>query len=322
MLHKNRISIILLLALLIASLCFYLSKRNQTFDKKESQFAIQDTSDISRIDIFHKNSLIILHKGNGTWQFDDSLNANPALMKICLRILTQVEIKSVVAKDLQSIMYDKIKKSGSEVKVFKGNQLIRDYSVFPDSVNRAIYMMMSDSRHPFIVDLPSFEGNFAGLFQTDVKLWRDKAIMRFLPKQLAYIKVEQVAKPSQSFELKMDGSGKATVKSLQTHQSVNFNVEAVEAYLYCFRNVRVEEFLSPEVIRGETLLFIVQIADIRGKLLNIKIYQKNDSLKTNQTGVHQVDMNLCHVLINDREVASIKYVETDPITRDLDFFEK
>jgi hypothetical protein len=319
MLRKNKTALIVLFILLCIAGWYYFSTGDQTFNKKESEFALVDTLGVSQVQIINKDQKLVLQKTDEYWKFDYRLHASPAMIRILFRFISQVEIKSVVEKSIRTSVINNLMENGAEVKIYAGQKILKDYFIIADTATHNIYMLMSGFKHPFIVTLPAFEGNFAGLFNMYVDLWRDRSLFRLKPTNIELIKAEYFSDPSQSFELQLN-KNKVLIKSLQSLKAIDFKTEAVEAYLYCFRNLRIEKYVN----RNDSLakLFIsrqpekeITITDKRNNHYCLKIFsipEKNGKF----------DVNQCFAFINDSDAALIKYVEIDPITRSLSFFKK
>jgi hypothetical protein len=325
MLKKNLIPIIIFLALILISALYFFSNNNGTLSEKEASFACNDLSEVTDISIKNGNSVFMLSRKNNNWYFNSKYIVKPSLMSLCYRIFSQVEIKSAVSKKASPLIAEKIAKSGTEISLLKENKILKHYFIWADIQHQNIYMMMADKEVPFIVTLPSFQGNFAALFRNDPKFWRDLTILHYTPAQIATVKVEQTGNESQSFRLDISSRGKTILTDLKFGKAHTFKTEAVEAYLFCFRNIKAENYIekSDETIKKlkRTLpLFKVSVTDHEGNNISLEIFPKESETSSSKRSEGNSDVNFCYVLINEKELAVAKYIETDPITRDLKFF--
>jgi len=325
MIKKNFVVSILFFALLVIAGWFFFKNNNNTLKSNEAAFALKDTSLVTSIVISKNDSSLTFSRKDSYWNFYKSYIANPSLIDICFRVISQVEIKSGLSKSNSKNISDKIKHKGSEIKIYHESKLIRNYYIYPDCSTKSIYMMMKGRNKPFLVTLPSFQGNFAAIFRTDVCFWRDLSIIRNSPNQINYIKVEQPGNPKQSFILQTSKKGEVILKDLATSQNKEFKSEAVEAYLFCFRNVKIIKYIENEKKILDQLLkaqpsYIITIREVSGNLKVLKIYPfKEISISPEKQNMVN-ENNYCYVVINDLEIAIAKYIEIDPLTRDLDFF--
>ena len=325
MLKKNFISIIILVILIAISVTYFLSNRNNTLSDKEAAFACIDLSAVTGISIKSGDSVFILKRINDRWYYDSKFIVKPSLMSLCHKIFSQVEIKSPVAKKYSGLIREKLRQSGTEITLMNENKILKHYFIWADKQSRNIYMMMADKQVPFIVTLPSFQGNFAALFQANPEFWRDLTIMHYSPDQIASVKVEQPVNQNQSFYLEISLKGKAILTNLKSGKFQGFKKEAVEEYLFCFKNIKAEAFVenSTKILKSlenRPPLFRISVTDQEGKVNSFKIFPKEANNKNLKQSKNNIDVNSCYVLLNDKELVIAKYIEIDPITRDLDFF--
>jgi len=325
MIKNNFVVSILFFSLIVIAGWFFFKNNNNTLNSNEAAFALKDTSVITSIVISKNDSSLTFSRSGGYWRFYKSYIANPSLMDICFRVISQVEIKSAIPKKKLIEISDKIKQKGSEIKIYQKNKLIRNYYIYPDYLTKSIYMMMKGSNKPFQVLLPSFQGNFAAVFRIDTNFWRDLSVIRYSPAQINYIKVEQTGNPKQSFILQTSKKEKIILSDLISGQSQKFNSEAVEAYLFCFRNVKIVKYIGNEKKIFDQLLktqpsYIITIREVSGNLKVLKTYPFNKISGSPEKENIVYFNDYCYLLLNDQEIAIVKFVEIDPLTRDLDFF--
>jgi hypothetical protein len=325
MLKKNFISIIILIILIITSVTYFLSNRNTTLSKNETAFACDDLSSVNSISIRSGDSVFILNRISNLWYYNSKFAAKPSLMSLCHKIFSQVEIKSPVAKKYSGLIRDKLRQSGTEITLINENKILKHYYIWADKQSRNIYMMMADKQIPYIVMIPSFEGNFAALFRANPEFWRDQTIIHYTPDQIASVKVEQPGNQDQSFYLEISSKGKAILTSLKSGKLQGFKKEAVEEYIFYFKSIKAEAYVenNAEIFKStenKSPIFIITITNHEGKVNEFEIFPKESDIKNFKQSKNNIDVNSCYVLLNKKELAIVKYIEIDPITRNLDFF--
>jgi len=325
MVSRNKYYILALVLLILIAAWFYFSDQKETFHSGEASFAVADTSEISSFKIINKNSSITLIKVDNGWQFDSGFIANQSLLGICFKVFSQVEIKSPVSKKEKSQTIEKLKKYGTEIILFNNKKVLKNLYLWADTTTRSIFMIQKKTETPFIVSLPSYTGNFAAIFRTEKDFWRDQIILRYLPVQITNIKVEQPRNPQQSFELKLSPDLKAEITNSKNIKIQNINTEAVEAYLFCYRNVRVFKFLKKTDLLYQDLTnsqpeFIVTITDKNGNAKTLKTFKRKKQNQQDIKSVENFDLNYCYLTIDNKEIALARYIDIDPLTRDLEFF--
>lgn len=326
MIKRNFFALVIFLVLLFVAGWFYFADRNNTFNRDEAEFALNDTSLVNLILVRDTGVDFKLIKKDGLWQYNSLFDVKPTLMNLCYRIISQVEIKSPVSKALSAEIVKKIKQQGVEIILMNNQKLLRHYYLWDDVSESSIYIMQAGNYKPFLVNLPSFNGNFVKLFRSGTDYWRDLTIIRCYPNQIKSIKVEQTGNQSQSFELKFSENGKISLTGLENKKQYRYKQEAIYAYLLCFRDVKVRKFYkySDNVLnnlKNRQPDYIITIVNSSGKISIIKIFKKLLEPGPNNAK-ERYDANFCYILINNHEVALANYIDIDPITRDLNFFIK
>jgi len=261
-----------------------------------------------------------LSKQPDGWLFNNTYSVDGQLLNLCLKVLTQIEIGSTISSASAKKIADTIIANGSEVLVMNSKQeQMQHIYVFADTRNRIIYMMQAKTRKPYIVELPGIKGNFAGIFKADAKQWRNKIIVNLKPNQINSICVENAVNPNQSFIIYADGNNKPILTKIHNNKPLHYNIEAMKAYFLCFKKLRALGFVDNEAIAADSLkkektVFDLSITDFNQYKKQIAIYKIIENGKTNP--------NICFALINGREVAVVKYLETDLLTRSLSYFVK
>ena len=327
MFKKNKVAIISLAILLIVACIVFLKNKNFTLEKNEANFSISDTSVITKIKVSNGDSSFTLTKNHSNWLYNNSIAANSELLNIIFRIFTQVEIKSAVSKVSSAQIIEKIKKDGSVVQVYSNNKVKKQFRIFADPSRQCVFMLMQNSKKPYEVSLPSFKGNFAGVFKAPRRLWHNRSIFTMFARNIGSVKVVHYANNEKSFELIFNEKGQSTLKSSKNIEIQNISKESVDAYLYCIKKFRVETFIE----NSDSLIKIfstqkpshnVVISDISGAQCSFDLYPIENKSTGSKTVNNQLSMNYCYLFINKKEVAIAKYIETDPITRDIIFFTK
>lgn len=322
MIRKNWLLILIFFFLAIIALWYYFSNQSSTYKEDDTSFRISDTAIVTSIQFSRNDTVHTLTRNDAHWEFDRTFNANPAMVGLLFRIFQQVEIKSALSPKLGQIIADTIIKRGNEIKVYSDGKIIKDLYIYADANSQSIFFMSAKSKRPFLVTLPSFKGNFAGLFLTDIQYWRDKTIISLTAEEIMEIRLENNVNEEMSFQIKKnDGSKPELYNSHQ--QVISYNSEAMDAYLFCFRNIKVERYIEKESVLLDSLKRVksnykISIKDISEKSKTLEFFDKSQLVGNKITA----DINFCYALLNNEKLVLIKYIEADPITRDISFFIK
>ena len=311
---KNIVLLVIFLVLAGIAVFFYYSQKNNTFTQSDTGFIIKDTSEINSIYIVNSSDSLLLIKSDKGWSVSNSYPANYSMMNLCFKIFNEIEIKSSVSKEMEPRVAAFLKEKGARVEVSDEDENIRAFYIFPDAINRVVYIMMQHCNTPYIVELPSYKGNFAGLFFSKKTDWRNNTIIALNSKSLQSISVENTKSHGKSFNLSFSEDQKPKLSQLNNSTEIPVNTEAVNQYLLGFKNVTVKEFIYKQSITDSlnkaTPNFKIKIKEVSGSEMKISVYAKGTP----------PDLNNCYLLIDSTNVAIASYVVTDPLTVDLDFF--
>ena len=96
----NKTSVIVLLALLLLAGYFFFKNSSTTIKKEQSDFAIEDTASVVRVELYKKGNAIIKldRMPSGKWQLNESFAARPDAIQVLLETIKKVKVKAPVPK--------------------------------------------------------------------------------------------------------------------------------------------------------------------------------------------------------------------------------
>lgn len=307
---KKIIPFLLLLVLAGIGLYFFLNKGKSTLEKSEFDFKIRDTSAVESIYIYNQNDTIHLFKENSIWKVNGHFFVNNAMLKLCFRVFKDAEIQSVFSSDMATKAQELFKLSPL-VALHLNNGETKEFHIFSNKMARQVWMMKKDGKQPFVIYIPSYEGNFAALFYAQANDWRDNNISLLLHGAKS-LEINHINKPEKSF--KIDFSKTKPILFLNQEPSNNYSQEALEQYLSTFRRLTISRFVYSPVSRDSLAMqkhnIELRIVFADKPPVEIKIYPKG----------FPADLNEAYVLMNNSDMAVVKYVAIDPLLPDNDFF--
>jgi hypothetical protein len=323
MLRKNLIPIIFFIVLLAIVLWYFYRQSKNTLSDIESSLRIADSTELSKIEIINKGKSLFLESQSGKWLLDGKYLPNKQMVDLLFRVLTQVEISSAISENMTQQLSGIIRSDGSEVKVYDNqNNCVKDLFIYADPNIRQVFMIQSQSKKPFIVELPGYTGNFAGLFKSKASLWRDKTIFNLKPGQIKTIEISNTDKPEMSFKIQISNEKAIRLSKLLNNEAIKFNEAQMELYLNSFRKINAIYFFENGTNMIDSLnktkpFYKIALVDVTDHCTSLALYNKYTQ---NDIDHKKADPNLCYAIINDKSVVLVKYIESDLITRDLSFF--
>ena len=160
-----------ILVILAVIAYFTLIRDNEgSYSKKDTAFAVEDTTAIGKILLTNlKGDSILLEQHNGSWTMNKDYRPRPDAIHNLLNTMVQLEVKMPVAKSMHNTVIKKIAGKRTHVEVFNGKGEKTKGFYIGDNTDQlnGTFMLMENSDHAFVVNIPGFAGFAATVFFTD-----------------------------------------------------------------------------------------------------------------------------------------------------------
>ncbi|MCF8297533.1 MAG: DUF4340 domain-containing protein, partial [Saprospiraceae bacterium] len=259
---KNRLSIIITIILLIVA-AFLIFKQTNTTNKSDlSNFAVSDTSNITKIFIADKqNREALLEKQtNGSWTVNKDYMAIQTNVEVLLKTILNLEVKkpvplvshNSVIKRMASIatkveIYQNVYRINFlGIKLFPHEKLTKTYYVGDATKdNMGTFMLMENSSTPYVMNLPGFNGFLSSRYSAQLKDWRDHGIFKYKLSDIKSIKIEFLEQPQESFVCINNNNQSFSIKSLVDDKFLDsYDTLKVLDFISSFRDIRFETLLN------------------------------------------------------------------------------
>lgn len=270
-----------ILVILAVIAYFTLIRDNEgSYNKKDTAFAVEDTTAIGKILLTNlKGDSILLEQNNGSWTMNKDYRPRPDAIHNLLNTMVQLEVKMPVAKSMHNTVIKKIAGKRTHVEIFnsKGEKTKGFYIGDNTDQLNGTFMLMENSDHAFVVNIPGFAGFAATVFFTDETDWKSKNIFAYKPDNINQIDITYSNLRDSSFTIvrKADNTFE-----LVGNKNINkpLNPEIVSYYLKQFGMLNAEYFiLEPE--KRDSLLAtnpacIMSVTDKNKITTTLKIYYR------------------------------------------------
>jgi len=344
---KTRITIIIVIVLAIVAIFLILQNRQGTLSTKLSEFAVNDTTTITRIFMadMSGNKVLLTKINPGNWVVNDEIKASQPVVGLLLKTMMSLAVKSPVSKAgynnvIKQLAVNSVKveiyqqvyriKLFNSIRLFPHEKLTKVYyvgSATPD--NMGTFMLMEGSKVPFIVFQPGFRGFVSARFSARLNDWRDHTIFNNRPSEISSIKVEFPQNANESYLIEKFGSSRLELKQLTTGAKFErYDTLRVVELINAYKFVNFESIISGmdqksiDSITATTPLNIVTLTDTTGKVNVVKTFRLvNDNGDFDEEGnLLPYDRDRLYALINGgKEFVLIQYFVFDPITRPLSY---
>ena len=270
-----------ILVILAVIAYFTLIRDNEgSYSKKDTAFAVEDTTAIGKILLTNlKGDSILLEQHNGSWTMNKDYRPRPDAIHNLLNTMVQLEVKMPVAKSMHNTVIKKIAGKRTHVEVFNGKGEKTKGFYIGDNTDQlnGTFMLMENSDHAFVVNIPGFAGFAATVFFTDETDWKSKNIFAYKPDVINQIDITYNNLRDSSFSIvrKADNTFE-----LIGDKNINkpLNPEIVSYYLKQFGMLNAEYFiLEPEKrdsLLATTPACIMSVTDNNKTTTTLKIYYR------------------------------------------------
>lgn len=341
---KNKTLIILALALVIIAVLFAINKRYTTLNNAESGFAVEDTSNVTKIFMVDKNnrSVKLTKIEVGRWLINDehlAQNYNIIMLLGTIKGMTVRYPVPLAAKDnvirrLASIarkveIYQEVYRINlfDKIKLFPHEKLTRTYYVGDATQdNMGTFMQMEGASQPYVVYLPRLRGFIYTRFSTDEDDWRDHTIFKTPLQDITSIKMEFLEEPHESFIVESDEVGNFKMSSLLDGKQLQYDTLKLLQFVSSFKDVRFESVLNNKLepayidsIASGPMAHIITLTEKDGAESVVRTYRKGGfrELYDNEgVALEPFDLDRLYAYINDdKDFVLIQYFVFDKVLR-------
>lgn len=349
---KKKTKSTLLIAIILASIsCFLIyTSTKSTLKNAGKDFAIDDTTSVTKIFLSDKENRTVKleKKTNGTWILNDSLYANYDAISTLLTTMMAVEVKEPIAKAARNNVVKSLASKSVKVevyqkrfridlwglKLFSYEKCTRTYYVGEATQDlMGTFMLMEDSKEPYVVHIPGFNGFLYTRYSTKAGDWRDHSIFNLRLSQIKTFKLEFPLDPELSYKITNYNNRKFGLTALKANKEISdFDTVKVLEVLSSCENVKYESLLSEmkkkerDSLLSSPPFHIITITDVSGNTSMIKTYH----IKANEGEVDEAtnepvpyNRDRMFALVNGgKDFAIIQFYVFDRLIQPLPHFKK
>lgn len=228
----------------------------------------------------------------GFWTVNNEYVARPAAIGILLETLKKIKVDQPIPEQSRQNVLDGLIQESRKVEVFMGDdQPVRVFHVGGGAPNTyGTYTVMeqdgSMSGNVYLTYILNFDGYLMERFISDPHDWRDKAVFRFLPKEIKRVAVNYFDAPEQSFEIEREEGDvfSLTNPDVPAQSPQMANSLKVQNYLQHFTNISIEAYLNhvldPDTLNVGPAKAQIDVEDIYGKERSITLFYKPVNQRT------------------------------------------
>jgi hypothetical protein len=347
---KNRYILYAVILLAFIALIFFLTNSTNTFKRSHSNFAVDDTSNITMIFMSDKNNntLKMTRKLPGyDWVVNDKYTGHKFNINMLLETMLNIDVKEPVPMAAKNNVIRNLSANSVKVEIYQWVYRIHIFGLrlFPHEKltkvyyvggatqnNRGTYMLMQDSPEPFVTYLPGLRGFVSPRYMPIEKYWRDYTVFRKNFDEIRSVKIEFPGIPDQSFMISKEQPRRIDMVTLADNKPVaGYDTLKVMNFLAAFRNLNFEAILNDlDPLKKDSILTsqpfaIITVTDTSGVSKTIKTFHKKNldgSADLNGNPI-PYDLDRAYALVNEgKDFVLIQFFVFDKVLRPAKFFMK
>ncbi|MFO8129941.1 MAG: DUF4340 domain-containing protein [Bacteroidales bacterium] len=341
---KNRTALIITIILIIIAGILVVSNRNSSLRKEVSQFALQDTSSVTKVFLVDKNNnRVLLERGEQGWTLNKKHHAHPFHTRDLLKTMSDLEVRSPVPKAARNNVLSRLASTGVKVEVYQEVPRIDFFGLFelfprekrtkvyyvggPTQDNLGTYMLMEGEDEPMIVFIPSFRGFVSARYSTKADDWRDHTVFNTPLEDIRSISIAFKENPRESYTVVNAGNEEFRLLAGLDRQEQPYDTLRMLNFITSFSKLNYEAILNNslprEYIDSVTSLppaHIITLVDKTGDTTEMVTFRKKgfSELYDEEKGIQLVpfDLDRLYALINGRQdFVLIQYFVFDDVLR-------
>lgn len=268
---KNLLILFIAIVLLIVAVFFITSQSNSTLSGKENNFAVEDTSSVTRIFLADKSGhqILLNRNDNGLWMVNDSLESLQEKVYTLLETIKGIDVQRPVSNKAHNGVISRLAASSvkvevyqkvhyinffNEIKLFPYEKNTRTYYVGGETQDKmGTYMLIEGAENPYIVGIPGFRGFVSTRYTALLADWRHHRIFESRINEINQLKVVYKENPESSFRIEnIDNRAFKLYDISKKRYLSQFDTVKVIEYLTSYRNIRFE-YLMNERLRDSRI---------------------------------------------------------------------
>jgi len=318
--------VLLLLLALLAWLAISLIRQRGKSDAGSFDFAIQDTTAISAIEIrdaFGKT--ITLTKKNGIWTDENGKCVEAQNISLILDVAKNIEFKGYLGDSSKKKLVNLMSTQHIRVRFYVDGEWEKTWYIGPPSQDHYGQIMLLEtedngkSKDPVMMRIRGFKGFISPRFFADRKKWMCTSLFSYTQDQIESVEVMNQENAKLSFKIQRNGKrfsvtslGKSlpfldtanVYRYLQEYRNIHFNMANMEL------NKRQCDSLlrSPFYCR-------LTVKPWGGKAINLRLYRiKSEEAQRNEMGeMAYWDMNMLWAALPSGELVKCQYFVFNPL---------
>lgn len=350
---KNTTIFIITIVLIIIAAVLISKNSNTTLKKESSNFALLDTSNITKIFIADKqnNSVVLRKTSSGNWKINDHYKADQRKTNMLIKTMQDIRVRNPVSLAEHNNVISRLAATAKKVEVYQIVDRIDLFGwikLFPhekmtkvyyvggatmDNLGSYMWMEGKEKDRAFVVHIPNFRGFVSPRYSSVEDDWRDHSIFNYKVKEIQSIKVEYFENPDWSYKVENINDRDFKIISLNNNREIlNYDTLKLLNFVNAFNNVKFEAVLTNTTDQSKidsiTLskpAHKITVVDKKGDSTVVKTFHKEGFEDKFGDGAKLVPVDIERLyasLNNGNDFVLLQYYAFGEVLQPLTYFEK
>ena len=253
--------------------------------KDDRDFAVSDTASIQKIFIADKGAHSIqLERKGSRWMINGKYFVRKDAIANLLETIKEIKVNRPVPIEGHNAVVKDMAANAIKVELMGADdQLLKSYFVGGIAKNfEGNYFLMNGAEHPYVVEIPGFDGYLSVRYILDETDWRDRNIVSLQPSDIRSVAVQYLdERASESFELQIPN-----LNQFQLLPSAPINEKQAFLLLESFKNLNAINYARnrPQDIEARTKnpFAIIRLKETNGTEHQIALIHADATDRTKQ----------------------------------------
>lgn len=315
---KKNLKLILAAALLVlVTAIVYFQKSNSGSEDDDRNFAVKDTSSITKIFLANRNGneVALVREMDNSWTLNSKYKARITNVKSLMDCIYSVQVQMRVSKSMYNTVMKELAANAIKCEIFLNNSK-KPYKVYyvGGSTQDVLgtFMKLENSELPFITVMPGFQGYLTPRYTVNEREWRETFLFKNLIQPYKSVEIKYHFHPENSFRIVRTEIGFQLINPYKGMPYPDMDTIRIQNYLSNFAGLSFEtweKYLKPDQIdslKSATPSTLLSITDAENKTVSLNIYPKpiseNSIAKTDSLGRPlKFDLDRVYTFVNDEQ---------------------
>jgi len=332
--RKLAFPLTVLVIVVSVALYYYNSPGSSTIKGQQSDFAIEDTSSVTKIFLSDKanNNITLERQVEGGWKLNNQYVARQDAINNILETIMRISVRAPVPNSAFEVVVKNLAGNSTKVEIYQREKTPSKvyYVGGPNKAHSGTYMLMENSDVPFLIHIEGFHGFVSPRYFTNENDWINNVVFQYEYGSIASVQLEYPAAPGNSFKISVSEDDNFRLFKLEGDEEIEiFNEVLAKQFVSQFKKVPYESFEETRskeyldsVITNLQPLEIYTVTDRSGKVKQAKTFRKpvDEGFEDIEGNLIDYDMNRMLCLIDRDDVVVVQYFIFDNLKLSINDF--